>query len=60
MAWPMLSKLVFSWSLSGITGPAIGGSLVQLVGAPISLLFDAGSFVVSAGFLATVRPRAQV
>jgi MFS family permease len=53
------SKLVFSWSVTGITGPGLGGILVQAVGAPFSLLFDAGSFLVSASFLATVRPRTE-
>jgi MFS family permease len=53
------SKLVFSWSVTGITGPGLGGILVQAIGAPFSLLFDAGSFVVSASFLATVRPRIE-
>jgi len=52
------SKLVFSWSVTGVTGPGVGGILVKTVGAPFSLLFDAGSFLVSASFLATVRPRA--
>jgi MFS family permease len=51
------SKLMFSWSATGVIGPAIGGVLVQLVSAPFALLFDAGSFVVSSSFLATVRPR---
>ena len=51
------SKLVFSWSATGVIGPGLGGILVQAVGAPLSLLFDAGSFVVSSAVLATVRPR---
>jgi MFS family permease len=33
--------------------------LVQAVGAPFALVFDAGSFVVSSALLATVRPRIQ-
>jgi MFS family permease len=51
------SKLAFSGALTGITGPGLGGILVQAVGAPYALLFDAGSFVVSSAFLASVRPR---
>jgi MFS family permease len=51
------SKLLFSWSATGVVGPGLGGILVQAVGAPFALLFDAGSFVVSSAFLATVRPR---
>jgi MFS family permease len=53
------SKLMFSWSATGVIGPGIGGLLVQAVGAPFALLFDAGSFVVSSAILATVRPRQQ-
>ena len=51
------SKLLFSWSATGVIGPGLGGLLVQAVGAPFALLFDAGSFVASSAFLATVRPR---
>jgi MFS family permease len=51
------SKLLFSWSATGVVGPGLGGLLVQAVGAPFALLVDAGSFVVSSAFLATVRPR---
>src|SRR5205823_2941399 len=43
----------------GVTGPGLGGILVQTLGAPWALLFDSGSFVVSAGFLVTVRPMRQ-
>jgi MFS family permease len=53
------SKLLFSWSATGVIGPGLGGILVQAVGAPFALLFDAGSFVVSSAFLATVRPRVR-
>src|SRR5436190_4377986 len=53
------SKMVLSWSISGITGPGLGGVLVQIIGAPFALLFDAGSFVVSSVFLLTVRPRIE-
>src|SRR5919109_1468139 len=53
------SKLLFSWSATGVIGPGVGGLLVQAVGAPFALLFDAGSFVVSSAVLATVRPRVE-
>jgi predicted MFS family arabinose efflux permease len=53
------SKLLFSWSATGVVGPGLGGILVQAVGAPFALLFDAGSFVASSAFLATVRPRVE-
>jgi MFS family permease len=51
------SKLLFSWSAAGVVGPGLGGLLVRAVGAPYALLVDAGSFLVSSTFLATVRPR---
>ena len=38
-----------------IAGPSLGGVLVQVVGAPVTLLADAVSFLVSAGALATIR-----
>ena len=37
----------------------LGGILVDAVGAPFALLFDAGSFVVSSAFLASVRPQVR-
>jgi MFS family permease len=36
-------------------GFAVGGWLVQLLGAPLALLVDATTFVASAGFLAAIR-----
>jgi MFS family permease len=53
------SKLLFSWSATGVIGPGLGGLLVHAVGAPFAMLFDAGSFVVSSAVLATVRPRVE-
>jgi MFS family permease len=38
-----------------VAGPSLGGVLVQVVGAPATLLADAVSFVVSACALATIR-----
>jgi MFS family permease len=53
------SRLILSWSVAGMTGAGIGGALVQAFGAPWALLFDAGSFGISASVLATVRPKAE-
>src|SRR5437764_3378706 len=53
------SKMVLAWSATGITGPGLGGILVQTIGAPWALLVDAGSFVVGTSFLVTVRPRVE-
>ena len=38
-----------------VAGPSLGGVLVQVVGAPVALLADAVSFLVSASALATIR-----
>jgi MFS family permease len=49
------SKLSMSDSLAEIIGPAIGGALVQAITAPMAILFDALSFVVSAISLGLIR-----
>ena len=54
------SKLATSDSLAEISGPALAGSLVQLLGAPVAILFDALSFLLSAislGIIRTPEPR---
>lgn len=48
-------KLMASGSVAQIGGPGVGGALVQLLGAPVALLADAVSFVVSALMLARIR-----
>ena len=48
------SKLGISDSLAEIGGPAMAGGLVQWVTAPMALLVDALSFLVSALFLALI------
>jgi Na+/melibiose symporter-like transporter len=53
------SKLAMSDALAEISGPAVAGSLVQLISAPFALLFDALSFLFSAcclGFIRTPEP----
>ena len=42
------SKLEASQSLAEISGPALGGVLVQLFSAPLAIVLDAFSFLVSA------------
>jgi MFS family permease len=42
------AKLSASRSVSFIAGPAVGGALVQLLTAPVAILVDALTFVVSA------------
>ena len=49
------SKLESTRSLAQVTGPAVGGGLVQLLGATMAVLVDAVSYLVSAVALAAVR-----
>lgn len=42
------SKLALSESIAGVAGPALTGVLLQAITAPLAILFDAASFVVSA------------
>ncbi len=48
-------KLESSRALAEVVGPALSGQLVQLITAPIAVLVDAVSFMVSAFFLLVVR-----
>ncbi|MFI1991971.1 MFS transporter [Actinoplanes sp. NPDC020271] len=49
------SKLSTSRSVSYVAGPAIGGALVQTLTAPIAVLADALSFLVSALLIGRIR-----
>jgi MFS family permease len=49
------SKLATSSSIAEIGGPGLAGALVQVVGAPIAILVDAISFVVSSISLLLIR-----
>ena len=49
------SKLEVTASIAQVVGPAAGGVLVKLVGAPLAVLVDAVSYVVSALFLLAIR-----
>ncbi len=49
------SKLATSASLAEIGGPGFAGALVQVIGAPLAILVDAVSFVVSAISLILIR-----
>jgi Na+/melibiose symporter-like transporter len=51
------SKLAQSSAVAEIVGPGLTGVLVQLITAPIAILFDALSFVVSAVSVAMIRKR---
>ena len=49
------SKLAMSASAAEIAGPSLTGILVQLITAPIAILFDAVSFLISAASVILIR-----
>jgi MFS family permease len=49
------SKLEISNSVARVSGPGIGGALVQVLSAPAVILLDAISFLVSAAFLGRIH-----
>src|SRR5688572_23964592 len=49
------AKLELARSAAQIGGPSLAGVLVQLITAPLALLFDAASYLVSAATLTTIR-----
>ncbi len=51
------SKLTLSSTIAEIAGPSLTGLLVQLITAPIAILFDAVSFLISALLLGSIRKR---
>ncbi len=56
------SKLTATQSAARIAGPGIAGPLMQLLGAPLAILFDILSFAISALFVSlihTAEPQTQ-
>jgi predicted MFS family arabinose efflux permease len=57
------SRLTAGESLAEIASPGLGGLLVNLFGAPLTMMIDAGSFLLSALFVGSIRtpepPRAM-
>jgi predicted MFS family arabinose efflux permease len=51
------AKLQLSQSTAQVIGPGLGGALVRSIGAPLVILIDAVSFVVSALFTLRIRQR---
>ena len=52
------SSLIYgSRAFSFVAGPTVGGAIVQVFKAPVALVIDAVSYVLSAAFLASIRPR---
>jgi len=53
------SKLNVTSSGAQLAGPGAAGGLIALAGAPYAILVDAASFVISGGFTAWIRARAE-
>jgi MFS family permease len=51
------SKLAQSESVARIVGPAVGGFLIQVLSAPMAIIIDAASYVVSAVTLILITDR---
>jgi len=49
------SRLQVSYSATAAAGPGLAGALVQLLSAPIAVLADAVSFLISAALLRSIR-----
>lgn len=49
------SKLAMSSSIAEVGGPGFAGALVQVIGAPLAMLVDAVSYVVSAISITLIR-----
>ena len=49
------ARMEVSNSVAAIVGPGLGGLLVQLLTAPVALVVDAVSYLVSASFIASIR-----
>lgn len=56
---PANSLLSTTGAIASVAGPATGGGLIQVIGAPLALVADAASFLVSAVAIATVRTPSQ-
>ncbi len=54
------SKLEATRSLGNLAGPGIAGVVIQLLSAPLAIVLDAASFVVSGGLIALIRGREPV
>jgi len=49
------SRLEATNSTAAVVGPSAAGLVIRILGAPFAMLFDAATFLVSAGFLSTIR-----
>ncbi|MFM9279568.1 MFS transporter [Paenibacillus jiagnxiensis] len=49
------SKLEFSSSSATVVGQSIGGALIQVLSAPLSIIFNVGTYLLSALYLALIK-----
>lgn len=49
------TKLDTSMSIAGLVGPGLGGLLIQALTAPIALLANSGTYLISAAMLVLIR-----
>jgi len=54
------SKLEATRSLASLAGPGIAGVVIQLISAPLAILLDAASFIVSGGLISLIKGREPV
>ncbi|WP_322924643.1 MFS transporter [Paenibacillus campi] len=54
------SKLEFSSSSATVVGQSIGGALIQVFSAPISILFNVGTYLLSAVYLSFIKKKEDV
>ena len=53
------SKLELSGSITAIGGPSLAGLIIEAVTAPIAILFDSASYLISAGCVVLIRKGEQ-
>lgn len=53
------SKLEFSSSSATVVGQSIGGALIQVFSAPLSILFNVGTYLLSALYLAFIKQQEE-
>ena len=53
------SKLELSGSITAIGGPSLAGLIIEAVTAPIAILYDAASYLISAACLLVIKRREQ-
>jgi MFS family permease len=54
---PAYARLEQTTAVTQTAGPVLAGALIKLIGAPVAILVDAVSYLLSGLLLATVRPR---